>query len=120
MSPPPVTFLTIRDGDMISQSILDVSKKMDDVNKKFEVLDEVINNITQQYHQFAIAFEKSKPLFETLVTDIETVKDLQNSLNYYKSEAHKLDILNNYEINPDLTSQNKIIKKKKSIIRKRK
>lgn len=107
----PVTFLTVKDGDMISKSILDISKRLGE-------LDSVIDNITQQYHQFAIVYDKVRPLFETLTTDIETVNDLRRDLEFYKSEDYILKILQNYEI--DLEGQTKIKKKKKSTLITRK
>ena len=89
----PISFLTTKDGDSLSKSV-------EDINKKLSIFDEVLNNITQQYHQFAITFQTVKPLFETLLTDTNTVDQMKKDIEYYESDEYKIKILKKYELNP--------------------
>lgn len=80
--------------------------------KEINTIHAVVENITQQYHQFAITFESVRPLFETIQTDIQTVEDMKRELDYYKSSEYMFKVLLNYEISED-GKDNQIIRKKK-------
>jgi len=65
--------LTIISGSKIHDLIIEIALRLGSLNKRLDVLEASIDNITQQYHRFAIAYENTRPMFEKLQKDFDIV-----------------------------------------------